>query len=111
MSELNQEEIQALTRRETDRILTAELAEIKAELRAVRGLLERVVRVEERLASATESSVRLQAQLNEVFDRLRVVETSSATSRQSVGNMERFGWIAVTAIVATIVGYVSGGKH
>lgn len=108
MADLHQDDIQREVRREMDNLLKRELSDIKDEIKAVRGLLERMVRVEEKLSNAATENERLRTELADIYRRLSVIETSGATSKQSLGNLERFGWISLAALLAWLGNLIKG---
>ena len=91
-------------RREVDSALKQELSEIKNELIAMREMLVKLARVEERMIALAEKDRRVEADMMELFKRLRALETASGKSTSFVTVMERFIWIVVAAGAAWFSG-------
>ena len=76
------------------------LSSMDASIVEIRGLLERIVRVEVRLQGSLDCLISIQAHLTAVDQRLVVVENLSNHSSWVVGSVERFGWIVAAAAAA-----------
>lgn len=94
-------------RREMDALLTKDLADIKDELKAVRGLLERMVRVEEKISNTAVENERLRGELTAIYGRISKLETAHAAGGSSLQWIERGVW----AIVAATLGWFFSGGH
>lgn len=90
-------------RRRANELIGARLEGIESELKGMRGMMERLVRVEERLTTYLEQDRQLDAQITEVFKRLNTLEKETSSANTSMAWIERFFWVAVAA-VATWLG-------
>lgn len=84
-------------RRRANELFITRLEGIESELKGVRGMMERLVRVEERLTTYLEQDRQLSAQITEVFRRLNALEVSGTKSSTAFAWIERFFWIGVAA--------------
>lgn len=75
------------------------LTSIEHSIAEIRGLLERMVRVEERVLAANQHMARIDGRLDEFDQRLGNAEKSGARAGWVVGGVERLFWLAVTAAV------------
>ena len=85
---------------QADEMLDRRLDSIETELRALRGAVERLVRVEERVSQALASNYELRQELNEVYSRLRALESQGGQHKQQLGWIERLFWVLVAGAVA-----------
>ena len=76
------------------------LSAIEHNLSEIRGFLERMVRVEERILAGTQNMARLEAHLAALDVRLVKVEVSASHSGRFVGGLERLVWITVAIVGA-----------
>lgn len=76
------------------------MSSMEATIIEIRGLLERLVRVEERLQSSSIYVSRIETHLTSVDSRLVAVEELSRHSNWVVGSVERFGWLVVAVAAA-----------
>jgi peptidoglycan hydrolase CwlO-like protein len=81
-------------------VVEARLTGIESELRALRGLVERLVRVEERIANSQAKVEALQAELAILKAKIDTAASIGQQSSWQVGNIERLGWIVITALAA-----------
>lgn len=81
-------------------MLNRRLDGIETELRALRGAVERLVRVEERVSQALAANHELRQELNEIYSRLRTIENQGGQHKQQLGWIERLFWVLVTGAVA-----------
>ena len=78
------------------------LASIDRSIAEIRGLLERMVLVEERVRAMTLHLARLETHLSATDSRVVNVEVSASRSGLVVGGMERIWWLAVAAAAVWI---------
>lgn len=76
------------------------LSSMDASIVEIRGLLERIVKVEVRLQGSLDCLMSIQAHLAAVDHRLMAVEKLSDHSNWVVGSVERFGWLVVAVAAA-----------
>lgn len=76
------------------------LSNMETSIVEIRGLLERLVRVEERVQSSILYLSRIETQLAAVDQRVVVVEKLSNHSNWIVSSVERFAWLAVAVAAA-----------
>ena len=73
---------------------------IERNILEIRGLLERLVRVEERLQASNSHLSRIEEHINAIDERLCMIENSSNKNNWLMGGIERFGWIVAAAAAA-----------
>lgn len=83
-------------------LVDARLRGIEDELRLLRGLVERLVRVEERMANSQRQTDALQVELATLRGRLDATASAGQRSAWSIDRFERLGWIVVAAVAAWI---------
>ena len=76
------------------------LSNMEASIIEIRGLLERMVRVEERMQESNRYLSRIESHLVAVDQRVVVVEKLSNHSNWVVGSVERFAWLVVAVASA-----------
>ncbi len=84
--------------------LSPRLDRIDAKLDKLSDAISRLARIEERITHQTTGMNRLDQSVDALERRMRDVENQSSARGVIIGHIERFGWIAVAALVG-VVGY------
>lgn len=80
---------------QAEEMLSRRLSSIEEELKALRGAVERLVRVEERVTQALDTNRDLRRDLEGVYTRLRTLEGANGRQGQTLGWIERAFWAVV----------------
>ncbi len=83
--------------------ISRRLSAIESSISDIRGLLERMVRVEERVIAGNQNLQRIEANIAALGRRVEVVESSASRSGWIVGGIERLIWLFIAA-AATWIG-------
>lgn len=77
---------------------------VQSQVTEITRTLQTLARVEERMSFQKEGMARMGKQLDNLEERVSKIEQSNAGEKEKVSGIERFVWVAITAI-AGIIGY------
>lgn len=83
-------------------LIDSRLSGIEDELRLLRGLVERLVRVEERQAQNHDDIQALRIEQATLRSKLDAAAAAGARSSWSIDRIERLGWVVVAALAAWV---------
>ena len=86
--------------------LSPRLDRIDAKLDKLSDAISRLARIEERITHQTSGMNRLDQSVEALERRMREVENQSSARGVIIGYTERFGWIAVAALVGIVAYYL-----
>jgi len=80
-----------------------------AEMRSMRKLMERQIRVEEQYAHMAESIQRMESKLERLQTRMDEVERSTHQNHWTISRWERYLWLATTSGLGLIIWFIKTG--
>jgi hypothetical protein len=88
--------------RQADQIFDRRLANIEEQLRNMSSLIERLVRVEERVTNHLDRDRQNNESITDIYRRLSAIESAGVKSGTSLAWIERFFWAAVSVAGAAL---------
>jgi len=88
--------------------METKLDSIESSLSELSALMSRIVRIEERHASADKAIKRMGEEIDGLQARMRVMESGYAGTRVQIGNYERGFWLMVTSGLGYVVAKIKG---
>ena len=85
---------------EVDRAISIRVGGIEKQLDEVRALLTRMVLVEERQTNYKNDSEKLRLEVNNLFDRIRLIETNAAVQGNNVKHTDQLLWKVISGVLA-----------
>lgn len=83
-----------------DRAISVRVGGIEKQLDEVRALLTRMVLVEERQSNYKNDSEKLRSDVNNLFERIRILETTSAVQGNNVKHTDHLLWKVISGALA-----------
>ncbi len=82
-----------------DRAISTRVGGIEKQLDEVRALLTRMVLVEERQSNYKNESEKLRADINALFDRVRLMETTTAVQETNGKHTDQLLWKVISGVL------------
>ena len=86
--------------------LSDRLDRIDVKLDKLSEAISQLARIEERISHQNDNMNQVDSKLSDLEARIRTLELQGSSSGVVIGGIERFGWIAVSALIGVVAYFV-----